>query len=82
MKLVRWAKAELVKRETTNGAGRINSNVPLGKIYTVDMDSMKRVRLLHESGILWDADIINIIEDGKSTGWIFCELLKIDELEA
>ena len=74
---MKLATAELVKRKTENGFGKVNDDVPLGRIYTVDLESASRVLMQHESGELWEAYIIWVIEGGSSVGWMFLELLKI-----
>lgn len=75
------ATAKLIKHATHDGLMEINDDVPLGKIYRVDLDSRRiagfkntKVNKLHSKTIISTID-----GAGKVTGYLPLEILQILE---
>jgi hypothetical protein len=70
------AKATLIKRESEDGLIGVNDDVPVGRRYVVDLDTVRTVGMFnverqqpHEKQIVRDAE----------GGWLPTELLLIEE---
>ena len=72
-------KAILDKKRTDDGMFNISDNVPIGKVYSVDLDSirmMKGKNVIHNT--TWTREMINVIEDDSLyQEWMPTELLLI-----
>ena len=70
--------AELIKKTTEDGLFEIADNIEIGKIYRVDINSIRMgggINIVHN--IEWVREMIFAVNDGA--GWIPTELLKIME---
>ena len=75
-------KATLISRDTKDGWGMIFEDVPLGKLYWVDLETittMKHANSEHP-GVIVDRTVIQIFNPitGENEGWMPLELLKIE----
>ena len=72
-------KAVLIKKITDDGCVEVEDNIPLGKIYSVDLNTIKEAEGLNiNKNKKWKRKIINIVEDGEYCGWFPTELLDIN----
>lgn len=69
------ATARLVRRVTTDGLMAVNDNVPIGKVYLVDLATRTVSTMQHSSGMLHAKEVVQC-SDG---GWIPVALLDIDQ---
>ena len=77
---MRFGKAILEKRSTKDGLITILDTVSLGKVYTVDLDSIHQVKGFHlNTKEYWIRDFIDVYQDGQWEGELPIELLKIEE---
>jgi len=68
-------KLKLIKRKTDDGLMEIEDNIPLGKIYEVDLSTKKSLRGMNiQTGQLWERLMVQI--DGQ---WFPLELLEVIE---
>ena len=69
--------AELIKRTTEDGLVEIEDNVPLGKTYNVDINSIRMAEGVNiVKNIKWEREVINIVDE-MGDWWMPTELLKI-----
>lgn len=72
----RVVTAKLIKKETANGLMSFKDDVPLGKIYKVDLDTrMVKTCYNLDKGNFWELEMIEDVENG---GWLPTELLEIE----
>ncbi len=75
---MRTAKATLIKHKTNDGLVQVWEQVPIGKEYTVDLDSRcVSSGYNYKKNKKWKREIINMI--GDDIGWMPTELLNIQE---
>lgn len=81
----REGKALLIKAQTADGSWSLHDHVPTGRIYRVDLDTV-RTMLLHNlvTGVEGPCEVIDVYQDGKDS-WTFypTEMLALisDELK-
>lgn len=75
---MRLVKARLTRRATDDLLVEIEDHVPLGRLYTVDLDSAREVELQHVSGVIHKKHIIDVYETG-CVGWFVLDLLTVEE---
>ena len=60
------ATATLIKRITDDECVEVEDNVPLGKIYSVDLNTIREAEgRTFKNNKRWKREIINIVEDGE-----------------
>lgn len=70
------AHATLIKRKTDDGFVEIQDDVPLGRVYRVDLNTRCVVRGMHlPTKSTWQREVINVV----GGGWFPTELLRIEE---
>lgn len=76
-----FATATLVKHATADGLCTVRQSVPLGKIYRVDLGSVREARLFNiDRQCFHVKSVINAVDtDGRSLAWFALELLRIEE---
>jgi hypothetical protein len=73
-------KAKLVKLKTADGNIEVNKDVPIGKEYNVDIDSIFTCQLINPSTQQkFSVKTIEVYENDQSVGWFFTELLDIEK---
>lgn len=71
---MRIVKAKLIKRCTDDGIVEMNDNVPLGKTYNVDLDTIYKIEMIDtEKNVQKKREVIHDILGG----WIPLEMLEI-----
>lgn len=71
--------ATLVKRVTDNGLSEVNANVPLGRKYTIDLDTIQNVRAFNvDHNVFHDIQIV-FVDNGR---WFPLELLDVPALRS
>lgn len=77
MKIV---KARLVKRATADGLLEFMPQVPIGKIYEIDIKSRRLTDMFNiEQGLRHSKEVVNEAHGG---GWLCMELLEVIEDES
>ena len=73
------ATAKLIKRESADGNSWFKDDVPLGREYRVDLDSVRKYTYLNkETHKMGDVTIVFAEQDGGLPGWMPLECLEIN----
>jgi hypothetical protein len=76
---MRLVTAKLIKRATEDGLIVVDDHVPVGKEYTIDLDSMAVHQMWnYEKEQGHSKEIVAIVEDGKRAGWVPTEILEFE----
>lgn len=76
---MRLSRAHLVKRSTDDGLFEVKDEIVLGKVYFVDLRSIRTVALYNLPKRQFHAkEVITILEHGEPAGFIATELLRIE----
>jgi len=71
--------AELIKRKTEDGLVEMNDDIPIGKIYQVDLSTIRTGKGLNTvHNIKWEREVIDVKDDDAGDWrWMPTELLSI-----
>lgn len=71
--------AKLIKIKSDDGLFEIKDDSTLGKEYFVDLKSIRVVKGFNTTQkVEWEKEIVNLIDENGSCGWMPTELLEIE----
>jgi len=80
MNSINLIEAKLIKKISDNGYWITSDNIPAGKIYTVDKNSIRTDTFFNvPHGTSFEAEVIDIYENGKPVGFFPTELLELKD---